>query len=122
MAETFVYPVRAEPSGQEAFRTITAPFGDGYSQSVGDGINAVESNWNCTARGQWDIPDGVACAPLGQPVRDIAKFLRDHAGHKSFIWTAPDGTEALWRCQALSMNKEGKNMLLTWTMVRSYFP
>lgn len=120
--ETFIYSVRAEPSGQETFRTLKAPFGDGYTQVAKDGINTTEESWNCTARGMWQDPNlGVACGTVGQDVWQIAAFLRENAS-KAFIWTAPDGVTAFWRCDGFAKSREGKLMLLNFTFYRTYFP
>lgn len=118
---TFTFAVRAEPAGQTTHRTLSAPFGDGYTQKAANGINTKEDSWNLSARGQWD-PSGVACAP-GQNVKEIADFIDDHGGWKSFNWTNPLGETSTYRCDGYSSTKEAPNVvLLNFTFYRSYMP
>ena len=87
MAEVFTWQPIIEPSGDFQFRTREARFGDGYGQAVGDGLNNEVQTWPLTFRGSLDYL---------LPIRD---FLRAHGGHTSFLWTPPDGEQALFRCK-----------------------
>ena len=121
MAEVFDFKVRAQPSGQTTHRTIKTPFGDGYSQALGDGINTREDTWNLSARGQ--VASSGACAPIGQDVQAIKDFIDAHGGHRSFEWTDPNGQQGLWRCDGYATTKESPTVhLVSFTFYRVYMP
>lgn len=66
------------------------PFGDGYSQRVGDGINTLRRMWSLRfTRETADIDD-------------IEDFLRGEGGVTSFDWTPPSGAAGKWVCSAWS--------------------
>lgn len=58
-------------------RTITNSFGDGYEQSMGDGINSEYSEWSLVFDSTSDV------------IQQIYTFLRDHKGREPFLWTPP---------------------------------
>jgi len=75
---TFAWsPQTAQKSAEP--RVLSAAFGDGYQQRVGDGINALAASWELTfSRTAADIDA-------------IEDFLIARAGVESFDWTDPDG-------------------------------
>ena len=75
--ERFTWCPRIEPKGTNDFRTLSAQFGDGYVQEVGDGINNETRSWNLSFRGK---------AKYIKPIRD---FLRAHKGYLPFEWRPP---------------------------------
>lgn len=77
MAETFDFPFELGAGGDEAPRTRQVSFGDGYQQSIEDGINTLQVSWGITIS--------------GDHVRIIAArdFLRRHAGVRWFWWRPP---------------------------------
>ncbi|VVE28143.1 phage tail protein [Pandoraea pneumonica] len=83
--ETFTWPVRPDVQGQVTFRTLTAQFGDGYSQQADDGINVEKQSWPVTLVG--------TTAEL-EPVKD---FLRRHRGVTRFYWTPPDHSKGIYK-------------------------
>lgn len=120
MAEIFDFAVRAEPSGQRLYRTIKAPFGDGYTQVAPDGINTNQDSWNLSARGY--LVGGTGCGSTGQDVRGIMDFLDARNGAEAFGWVAPDGLDAMWLCEGYSITKDAPNIAtLTFTFYRTYF-
>lgn len=82
-------PLRDPTRPEESARTLSAGFGDGYSQESGDGLNAV----SMTVRLSWRLP--VA------EVQEKLAFLRARAGYAPFWWTLPRETAPrLWRCKS----------------------
>lgn len=80
--QVFTWCPRIEPEGASTFRVLSAQFGDGYKQSVGDGINNEIRSWPLTFTGR---------EAYIVPIRD---FLRAHQGYKPFYWKPPLETEA----------------------------
>lgn len=118
MADTFNFKIRAEPSGQSTFRTLTAQFGDGYSQAAADGINTKVQVWNIEARGPWVA--GL-CA-VGQAVKPVADFLDLQQGHKSFIWTPPDAVSPITvACDGYSTHKLGNGVTTLSAVFKEVF-
>lgn len=75
--EVFIWQPLADPEGTSTFRVLSAQFGDGYTQEVGDGLNNEIRAWPLQFWGyEWEI----------QPIRD---FLRRHQGFRPFLWTPP---------------------------------
>lgn len=78
MAETFswspAYPVETTPTPQ----LLEATFGDGYSQSVPDGINFLRDSWALVFENRPSEEGGA-----------IDEFLRRHGGYRWFWWLPP---------------------------------
>lgn len=69
------------------FRVLTADFGDGYSQSVPDGLNTHIESWDLTFE-HYPASD----------INTITTFLDARLGSQSFYWTPPDElTPKLWK-------------------------
>lgn len=77
MKETFTWVPLVEPVGTTKYAVRTAQFGDGYSQSVADGINNKLDAWPLTFTG-----NTAYIAP-------IKAFLDSLQGYQSFYWTPP---------------------------------
>ena len=75
--ETFTWCPRTDPEGTSSFKVLSAQFGDGYAQEVGDGLNNEARSWP------------LQFAGFGDEVKPIRNFLRRHAGFKPFEWTPP---------------------------------
>lgn len=94
--ETFTWERQAGADGKIDYRVRTAQFGDGYSQSVADGLNNEVQTWPLVFEG------GLAQIT---PIRD---FFRRHAGAKSFYWTPPGETlPLLFRVQNVVLRSMG---------------
>jgi phage-related protein len=87
MTDTFIWKTETTGTGEHNASVFEAKFGDGYSQAVANGLNAV-------AQTRTAVVSGYA-AEL-QPIVD---FLRAHVG-QSFYWTPPFSSEpGLYRCK-----------------------
>lgn len=89
--ETFTWCPLNQPTGNVRLRTRTAQFGDGYSQSSGDGINTKEQSWPLMF---------TKSEPEAQSIID---FLDRHQGYKAFFWTPPMGELGLYRVDAYTV-------------------
>lgn len=99
--ELFEYPVDNATSINVEFRTLSADFGDGYTQEAGDGINTRKESWSISAAGHWT--DGS-----GMPVKAMSEFLDRQAGYKAFQWVTPMGQTKLFKCKdGYSLTHEG---------------
>lgn len=96
-APTFpdILPSRSSPGNEVSFRVSEAVFGDGYVQSVPDGINTQIDRWNLI----WENYDDT-------DVDEIIIFLNDLRGSSPFFWTPPKGGigNVLWVCKGYSRN------------------
>lgn len=79
-------------SGTTDFRTLRAPFGDGYSQRAADGLNSAPITWALT----WENrPDA--------DITTLYDFLVDKLGFEAFLWTAPDeSSDRKWIARSLN--------------------
>lgn len=75
--ETFNYTPISGASGDNKYNVYTAQFGDGYSQSVANGINNRTSSWS------------LSFEVLEDDAESIVGFFHDHAGYLPFEWTPP---------------------------------
>ena len=86
-----LYPPTYGADEQTTDAILTARFGDGYEQSVPDGINYQNSSWNLT----WS----------NHPLYDadfIWRFLRSKVGLTPFMWKLPDGAQEIQvKCTSL---------------------
>ncbi|KGX68066.1 phage tail protein [Burkholderia pseudomallei] len=98
--EIFAWPVRTGDAGQIDFKVRVAPFGDGYQQRVGDGINTKRAKWPITVIGALE------------EIQPIMDFLDRHAGVKSFLWTPPVGTPRRYACASYT-SRRGAGSIVT---------
>lgn len=109
--QTFTWCPNADPEGTHAFRVLSAQFGDGFTQEVGDGINNEVQSWPLLFPGY---------ESQITPIRD---FLRAHAGFKRFLWTPPMGEEGLYICREYRLQpKGGKHFVLLATFEQRFAP
>lgn len=90
---TFTWIPSPNSQLDEEPRVRSAPFGDGYEQRVGDGINNDLQKWSL--RFDTRMPAEAAA------IRD---FLKTHAGVTPFDWTSPLGDTSKYICRSWSMN------------------
>lgn len=96
MAETFTWDRQAGAVGKVDYRVRTAQFGDGYSQSVADGLNNEVQTWPLSFEGGLDYII---------PIRD---FFRRQKGYKSFYWTPPgEDDPLLFRAENVTITSMG---------------
>lgn len=85
---TFTYAPDFGATLTEKPRVLSARFGDGYSQEVGDGINVRLKSWSLTFGTRTDAE-----------VAPILAFLRARNGIEGFNWTDPDGYTGVFICR-----------------------
>lgn len=66
-------------------RVLTAKFGDGYEQRVGDGINIRPREWRLTFNTRTDAE-----------IAPILAFLEARNSIEAFDWTPPTGSAGKW--------------------------
>lgn len=91
----FKWTPTGRPSGTVQFRVRTAQFGDGYSQTVADGINNRVQSWPLTFTGKKADMDAIAA------------FLDERAGWQSFYWTPPAGVQGLYKAASYNLSPMG---------------
>jgi len=96
--QTFQCRVQSKPGNTRSLTTRDISYGDGYTQSAGEGINAVTQSWTIT----W-IGNKADCDA-------IMTFLDSLGGYQSFFWTDPRGNIGLYRC---------KRTRITWLRLNS---
>lgn len=94
MTDTFTWTPALDPTGDVKLRVRTAQYGDGYSQSVVDGINAKVQTWSLTFNS------------LDARIALIAAFLDAHIGI-SFYWTPPAGVQGYYQCNGYQKTPHG---------------
>src|SRR5258707_15503179 len=89
--DTFSPPLAPTPGGlshQTTPRVLSAPFGDGYRQDAGDGLNAILRSVTL----QWSVLD-----PAGADA--IEAFFVAERGYLAFLWTDPrEAIPRQWKC------------------------
>lgn len=109
--ETFTWCPRTDPQGQTKFRVRTKDFGDGYSQSVSDGINNKSQSWPLVFLGG------------EERTREIMRFIDSHKGARGFLWTPPLGDLGLYKCDGYQLTPHGaENYTLTATFEQTFQP
>ncbi len=100
MADTFNYCAVPDPTGTITLRVRKAQFGDGYVQSVADGINNKVRQWPLTFRGPADL------------IGSIAAFLDSHTGATSFLWTppGPGDKQGFFTCESYTVQANGASV------------
>lgn len=110
MTDTFNWPCITEPTGTVTLRARKAQFGDGYAQTVADGINAKVQSWPVSYTG-----DSSFIGP-------IAAFLDAHVG-VSFYWTPPNGVQGYYQCATYTIVPHGSDLYtLTPTFQQVFKP
>jgi phage-related protein len=65
-------------------RVLSTPYGDGYIERAGDGINIdpqnLELTWENVTKAERD---------------ELMNFFKARAGHEAFLWTTPDSSTEL---------------------------
>lgn len=91
-------------------RNLRAPFGDGYSQIIGDGVNNYSEIWSLSF--------------TNRPKSDIAtikSFLDNNNGQASFDWQAPDDAASkkwIWTGKYKITDAEADTRSISFTIER----
>ncbi|MCS5452493.1 phage tail protein [Enterobacter huaxiensis] len=105
----FTWCPRINASAEIVHRSRTTQFGDGYSQSVGDGLNSRSQKWDLEFVGN------------EKTISDIAAFLDEHAGIKSFLYKAPLNPKSLFRASTYKVTALGnKNYSLSVAFTQAF--
>lgn len=109
--ETFKWKIEKGAEGDVAQRVRTQQFGDGYGQSVSDGINNEQQSWPISHTGS------------AARIKEIIDFLRRHKGAKAFLWTPPLGQLGLYKCNGFKpIHRGGSAYSLTATFEQTFHP
>ncbi len=95
MVKIFTWPASIGAKGEVNYSVLEAQFGDGYKQSVGDGINNRSQSWPLTFKGH------------SEKILPIVQFLDEHEGCKPFEWTPPLSKKALFEVKGFSLIERG---------------
>ncbi|GAP66831.1 phage minor tail protein [Mizugakiibacter sediminis] len=108
---TFTWQATGNPTGTVSFRVRTAQFGDGYKQTVADGINNKVQSWPLTFTG------------TKAEMQAIVNFFDERAGWQSFYWTPPLGVQGLYKVTTYSPTpKGGPIYTVTATFEQAFAP
>jgi phage-related protein len=110
MTATFTWQPSLDVVGTTTDSVRTAQFGDGYSQTVPNGINSVYDSWPLTFSGD------------GSKIATIKAFLDATQGATSFFWTPPLRAQGRFRCGPRTVQPHGANsytLTVTFTEVFS---
>lgn len=92
----FAWFVSLNSSREIAPRVREAKFGDGYAQSIGDGINTQPRSWSVRI-------DNTDAAEADA----IDTFLVARDGSEAFDWTDPRGHVGRWVCKRWNLTEHG---------------
>lgn len=96
---TFTWIPVTPARGTVKHRVRTAQFGDGYEQSVSDGINTRVQSWELEFVGETRAMMQAICA-----------FLDARGGHESFTWTPPGGTAGYYVVREYQVTPHGSGL------------
>jgi phage-related protein len=109
--ERFTWQVDKGATGDISQRTRTKQFGDGYSQSVSDGINNEQQSWPVSFTG-----------PKAR-IQEVIAFLRRHKGANAFLWVPPLGVLGLYKCTGYQPSHKGGTVYtLSATFEQTFHP
>ncbi|ATG18029.1 phage tail protein [Providencia alcalifaciens] len=109
MIETFTWCPRINAQSETTFRVKKAQFGDGYTQTAGDGLNHRSDSW------QLEFVGGEAM------IEQIVAFFDRHGGHKFFLWKPPLRSIGFFRCEQYKVKALGGNQYaVTTTFIEAF--
>ena len=109
--QTFTWCPRSNTDGSYSFDTLSAQFGDGFIQDVGQGINNESQSWPLVFNG------------YENEILPIRNFLRSHKGYQRFLWTPPAGVEGFYICKSFKLQAlAGSAYVLTATFEQRFAP
>ena len=93
--------VRSQP--KDELRALQAPFGDGYTQDVIDGLNPLRRTWNLV----WQ---GLVKADRDTLIDFLDARYSSANGVEAFTWTEPaESVAKTWRCRSRNPGKPERN-------------
>lgn len=111
MPAVLTLPVESGVTGSHSFRIREIKFGEGYEQTVGDGLNVKDQDWPVTAMG------------YASSIQLLLDFLDARGGTEAFFWTPPRGVQGLYKCRAYTTTDvHGDQVKLSATFKRVYQP
>ncbi len=111
MVDTFTFKTQTVGDGKYGYNNRKAKYGDGYVQTVGNGINTETQSWPLTFVGPRATMDA------------IITFLRSHKGVASFLWYNPLGELGLYTFDDFTVTPLSfKNVRITVTFNLTYTP
>lgn len=93
--KTFTWTPTNEATGTTRFRVLKAQFGDGYAQTVVDGLNNQSESWPLMFLAKRDT------------IMAIKTFLDATQGAESFQWTPPLGQSIFVKAGEYSITPKG---------------
>ena len=109
--ERFTWATEKGADGDVTQRVRTKQSGDGYAQSVEDGINNQSKSWPVVFTGMKDR------------ILEIRRFLDRHKGAKGFLWTPPLGVLGLYKCTGYKpVHRGGQVYAITATFEQTFHP
>ncbi|QBR40949.1 phage tail protein [Kerstersia gyiorum] len=96
--EEFTWCPHIDAQATESFSVLSAQFGDGYKQAVGEGINNGSQSWQLQFVGR------------EAEIRPIRDFLRRHKGFMPFRWAPPLDGMGLFEVTEFSVIAKGGNL------------
>lgn len=106
---TFEWTVNSMAGSTFSYTTRSSSFGDGYVQTVGEGVNNRNESWEISWTGT--ITD----------LNEMLDFFDALGGWKSFFWVNPLGKIGLYRCVNPSPTEQGGNVFtLSGTFTKAY--
>lgn len=109
MVPVFKWNIERNVTADINYRVIETQFGDGYKQTMGDGINAKDEKYSIRVNARESV------------AKEIMEFFDERGGHKSFFWTPPLGKMGLYQCRDPKPAPQGGGLYtITGTFVRSY--
>ena len=109
--ERFTWATEKGAEGDIIQRVRSKQFGDGYEQSVEDGLNNRSQSWPVTFTG------------LKPRIKEIMAFLDRHKGAKGFLWEPPLGELGLYKCNGYKpVHRGGQVYAITATFQQTFHP
>ena len=109
MTDTFSWVPTSTSRATSTGLVRRAQFGDGYAQSIADGINPMSRAYDLTFTGSSAL------------ISQIAAFLDAHVG-VSFFFAHPIHGTGLYYCDSYSDSGEGLTYTLTATFQQTFQP
>lgn len=100
--ETFKPPYAPTSTSEKPeLKLLEAEFGDGYTQTAGDGMNHIRK----VASLSWDVL-------TADQAREIEAFLERHGGSAPFLYALDEGETPLkWTCKEWSRKRDTPNTM-----------